>query len=277
MNKVSLPPPPPWLSPEAKDEWLRIGPRFFSGTYEVDTTALTMYCEAWSTYRKALGKISEHGAIIRTKGGSVTQSPYLKVADRAMGQMLKILGQFKIPGIQPSPEPAAVEVVGRRPYKFTEERKRAYLDLLRQGGRRHASARSIGISPWTVVNRMNSDPKFAAEVEKAEMEANETVENALYEAALSGNVIACQVWLYNRMSERWKDKRAAAAIAMAGAVSGTDLQAARARAEALSDEDFFRFMQVAYSEETGEEAPTFDESQPDPEPPPALTPGPSPE
>jgi len=124
---------------------------------------------------------------------------------------------------------------------------------------------------------MNADPKFAAEVERAEMEANETVENALYEAALSGNVVACQVWLYNRTPERWKDKRAAAAIAMAGAVSATDLQAARARAGDLSDEDFFRFMDIAYAQETGEEAPTFDESRPDPEPPPALAAGPSPQ
>jgi len=165
----------------------------------------------------------------------------------------------------------------RRPYKFTDERKRAYLDLLRQGGRRHASARSIGISPWTVVNRMNADPKFAEEVERAEMEANETVESALFEAAQSGNVVAMQVWLYNRMPERWRDKRAATAVAQAFAASNSELEAVRARAEAISEDDFLRIIETAYRQETGEETPTFDEGGPGPEPPPALAPGPSPE
>ncbi|MBA7649709.1 hypothetical protein ES703_57507 [subsurface metagenome] len=33
------------------------------------------------------------------------------------------------------------------------------------------------------------------------------VENALFEAATSGNVTAIQVYLYNRNPERWADKR----------------------------------------------------------------------
>ncbi len=53
----------------------------------------------------------------------------------------------------------------------------------------------------------NADPAFAAAVEQAEMEANELVEDALFQAAQSGNVVACQVWLYNRMPARWQDKR----------------------------------------------------------------------
>jgi hypothetical protein len=124
---------------------------------------------------------------------------------------------------------------------------------------------------------MNADPKFAEEVERAEMEANETVENALFEAAQSGNVVAIQVWLYNRMPDRWKDKRAATAIAQAFAASGTELEAVRARAEGLSEEDFYAAMEGIHRRETGDEAPTFEAGGPDPESPPALAPGPPPE
>jgi len=95
----------------------------------------------------------------------------------------------------------------RKPYKFTDKKKKEYLDLLRDGGRRHASARSVGISPWTAVNHMNEDEEFRNEVELAEMEANERVEDALFMAAESGNVTAIQVWLYNRAPDRWTDKR----------------------------------------------------------------------
>lgn len=170
----------------------------------------------------------------------------------------------------PPAAPGPVKV-RRRPYKFTDERKRAYLDLLRAGGRRHASARSIGISPWTVVNRMNADPKFAAEVERAEMEANEQVENALYEAALSGNVVAIQVWLYNRMRERWADRRSPLAVAQAAVISGHE------RLQELPDDELYEVIEGIYRRETGEEPPIFAEGSPSSEPPPALTPGPPPE
>ena len=78
--------------------------------------------------------------------------------------------------------------------------------MLRSGGRRQSSARSIGITHTTVNAHYKSDPDFRAAVEAAEMEANEAVENALYDAAVGGNVVAMQVWLYNRMPKRWMNK-----------------------------------------------------------------------
>ncbi|MCA1596084.1 MAG: hypothetical protein LC772_06635 [Chloroflexi bacterium] len=86
--------------------------------------------------------------------------------------------------------------------------KRAqFLEELRKGTRRGAAAESIGISRETIRIAYNTEPEFAAAVEQAEMDANELVENALFVAAKTGNVQACQTWLYNRMPERWKDKR----------------------------------------------------------------------
>ena len=59
----------------------------------------------------------------------------------------------------------------------------------------------------TVQAHMRDDSKFEEEVHLAEMLANEEVEDALRQAALSGNVTAIQVWLYNRYPEMWKDQR----------------------------------------------------------------------
>ena len=78
----------------------------------------------------------------------------------------------------------------RAPYKFNKERREAYLNLLRQGGRRHASARSVGVSPELVCHAINNDPEFAASVDKAEMEANELVENAMFVQTQKGNMRA---------------------------------------------------------------------------------------
>ena len=54
---------------------------------------------------------------------------------------------------------------------------------------------------------MHKDDGFRDAVDQAEMDANECVEDALFAAAVGGNVTAQQVWLYNRAPERWKDRR----------------------------------------------------------------------
>lgn len=91
--------------------------------------------------------------------------------------------------------------------KFDARKKEEYLELLRAGGRRHASARAIRIDPGTVVNHRREDPDFDAACELAEMEADDEVEDALRMAAISGNVTAALAWLYSRRPERWKDER----------------------------------------------------------------------
>lgn len=91
--------------------------------------------------------------------------------------------------------------------KFGDKKRSEYLALLREGYRRGAAARAVGVSPETVRNAYNGDPEFAKAVELAEIDACDIVEDALLEAAKSGNVTACQVWLYNRSPDRWKDQR----------------------------------------------------------------------
>lgn len=95
----------------------------------------------------------------------------------------------------------------REPYKFTTEKQREYLELLAKGGRRHASAYKIGITPANICAKRKTDPEFKKAMDLAERIANEHVESAMYRSAIKGNVTAQQVWLYNRMPHKWKDAR----------------------------------------------------------------------
>lgn len=88
-------------------------------------------------------------------------------------------------------------------YKFTKKRRDEFLELLASGGRRMASARAVGVDPRTVERAMVSDESFRELVHRAEMEANEFVVDALYQAAVSGNVTAVTLWLTNRDRDHW--------------------------------------------------------------------------
>lgn len=91
--------------------------------------------------------------------------------------------------------------------KFDDAKKEQYLDLLRQGHTRGLAASLVGIHRATVSIHMSKDKAFAKAVSEAESDAVGKVENALFEAAVSGNVTAMQVYLYNRNPERWADRR----------------------------------------------------------------------
>ena len=98
-----------------------------------------------------------------------------------------------------------------KPYKFDELKRTRYLELLATGSRRGIAARTVGVTPKCVWDYRRQHTKFRKAESMAEMEANEQVEDALFQAAISGNVVACQVWLYNRQPDRWMDKRNLAA------------------------------------------------------------------
>lgn len=91
--------------------------------------------------------------------------------------------------------------------KFDEAKKTAYINLILEGKGRMMAAGELGVSPRTVQKHMVSSKEFKQAVSQAETEVNQKVENALYEAATSGNVTAIQVWLYNRDPKRWNDRR----------------------------------------------------------------------
>ena len=90
-----------------------------------------------------------------------------------------------------------------RPVKFTETKRRRYLELLEKGAMRCAAAAAVGVHRSTTHRAMRDEPDFASAVEAAEIQANSEVQTALFEAAIGGNVTAQQVWLYNRVSGAW--------------------------------------------------------------------------
>lgn len=92
--------------------------------------------------------------------------------------------------------------------KFNARKKAKFIELLRKGQRRGEAARACGVCRQTVWLAMTEDSAFGDAVDEAEMDANEVIENALYKKAKAGNVVAIQVWLYNRLPDRWKDQRA---------------------------------------------------------------------
>lgn len=91
--------------------------------------------------------------------------------------------------------------------KLDEIKKGEYVKKLCQGYRRGLAAAAIGVCRQTVINHLKKDKKFADVCSMAETMCNEKVEQSLYESALSGNIIAQQIWLYNRDPKRWADKR----------------------------------------------------------------------
>jgi len=95
----------------------------------------------------------------------------------------------------------------RRPYKFSTLKQKKFLELLEQGSRRYAAAEAVGISGGMISYHMKRDKNFAKAVDEAEMNANQIIEGALFDAAVSGNVTACLAWLYSRDPNRWQDKR----------------------------------------------------------------------
>jgi len=101
--------------------------------------------------------------------------------------------------------------------KFDSIKKDEYLALLKQGHTRGLAASLVGIHRATVSTHMKKDNGFAEAVSEAESDAIGKVENALFEAATSGNVTAMQVYLYNRDPERWADRRS---VRMAGEGGG---------------------------------------------------------
>jgi len=100
----------------------------------------------------------------------------------------------------------------RKPYKLTTKKKKEFLRLVREDGMKRTNAiLEVGISRATLADHLNREPDFRDALDQAEMDQEknhiEKVEDALFDAAESGNVTAIQVFLYNRHPEKWADKR----------------------------------------------------------------------
>ncbi len=78
-----------------------------------------------------------------------------------------------------------------------------YIRNLIKGNRVSEAAKNAGLTYAQVHKRREIDPDFRELELQAETQAAEPIENALYEAALSGNVPAAIKWLEKRAPKRW--------------------------------------------------------------------------
>lgn len=66
-------------------------------------------------------------------------------------------------------------------------------------------AANMGINRTTLYRWKKQNSDLCNALKKGKEVADFEVENALYEAAIGGNVTACIFWLKNRIPEKWKD------------------------------------------------------------------------
>lgn len=90
--------------------------------------------------------------------------------------------------------------------KFDALKKATYVALIRQGLRRTHAAELIGVSHAAVTEHMKRFSEFEDAVSEAEMARVDEVEEALFETALNGNVVAQQTVLFNRRPDQWADR-----------------------------------------------------------------------
>jgi hypothetical protein len=86
--------------------------------------------------------------------------------------------------------------------RFSVAQQEEFLQHLRQGMRRGACAELLGFTRLTIITYIEDHPEFERRVIDAEGEANEHVEEALYQAAVSGNVSAARAWMELRGDRR---------------------------------------------------------------------------
>jgi len=97
---------------------------------------------------------------------------------------------------------------GDRARWFVRARRERYLTMLRNGVQPMRAARACRVSYRQVINHRNMDPWFAQAEKDAKMEAIEEVVEAVFVAAVSGNVRAGIFILTNRLPDEWKESKA---------------------------------------------------------------------
>ena len=99
--KMGIPTPPDVLSKEALAEWDRLSPYLLrTGLItEADRAAFAAYCQAYGRWIEAERVVATQGECYTSDKGNIVQNPWLWVANRALEQMYKFLGEF---GLTPS-------------------------------------------------------------------------------------------------------------------------------------------------------------------------------
>jgi P27 family predicted phage terminase small subunit len=98
---AAVPSCPSHLGPQAKREWQRVGKLLARHGLltEVDRAALAAYCTAYGRWVEAEEQVRTLGPVVKSPTGYPIQNPYLAIANKAMQQLTRLLGEF---GMSPS-------------------------------------------------------------------------------------------------------------------------------------------------------------------------------
>lgn len=91
--------------------------------------------------------------------------------------------------------------------KFTEDKRKEYLDYLRRGNLKFEAARMVGVSYRTVERRRADDEVFRLDESRALAESREGVEKVLRDMALQGDLGAIKLWLTAHDRSTYGEKR----------------------------------------------------------------------
>ena len=124
----ALPRPPAILQGLARKEWWRMAPLLYDAGLltKIDVTALATYCQCYARWCDAEEEIRRTGTVIKSTKGQPMVSPFLKVANIALQQLMRMLVEFGM-----SPSSRSRVTVAKIPDPEDEFEK-----FLRSGGRK---------------------------------------------------------------------------------------------------------------------------------------------
>ena len=91
-----LPNAPTYLTDKEKSEWKRVGRQLLEAGLisKLDVTVLAAYSTAYGRWVEAQELIKKHGVLVKSPSGFPMQSPYLAISNKAMEQMIKLMGEL---------------------------------------------------------------------------------------------------------------------------------------------------------------------------------------
>lgn len=95
---------------------------------------------------------------------------------------------------------------GKFEYWLTEDGLMLLKGYARRGLKDEQIAAKMHISPSTLYEWKKKYPEISEALKEGKDLPDIKIENALYEAGISGNVTAMIFWLKNRLKSEWKDK-----------------------------------------------------------------------
>lgn len=87
---------PDWLSADAQKRWLQLYRNLDEAGVltQLDAMALGMLCEQFAIWADASAKVAKFGLVYKGQGGQAKESPYLKIANKSMERIQKLLVEF---------------------------------------------------------------------------------------------------------------------------------------------------------------------------------------